>query len=314
MKKTLFIVILCILLCSCTPPEKAESVTVFAMDTVMTVTAYGKGAGQALINAEKELYRLDKLWSVTNPESEISKLNSRKSTTVSPDTAEVISIALKMSELTDGAFDISIYPCLKKWGFTDKNYRVPSESEIRESLKLCDYSQIAVSGNNVYLPEGCEIDLGGIAKGFAADRIYSILKQSGIENAIISLGGNVSVLDKKPDGSPWNIQIKNSEIILKIENKSVVTSGNYQRYFTEGGKTYHHIIDPKTGYPADTKLTSVTVIAESSTEADALSTALYVMGEKEALSFLKKNPQYDAVFLHEDNSVTTNNTALLGTK
>lgn len=191
---------------------------------------------------------------------------------------------MQVSEKTNGAFDITIYPLMELWGFTTKNYRVPESSEIAEALKGVSYTNVSVNGQQVALTGGSSIDLGGIAKGYTSSRVIQIMKDCGIEHAIVNLGGNVQVLGTKTDGSDWRVAIQNPASensylgILSTKDKAVITSGGYERYFEQDGQVYHHIIDTQTGYPSDSDLTSVTIVYSDGTTADALSTALFAMG------------------------------------
>ena len=192
--------------------------------------------------------------------------------------------AMQVSKETKGAFDITIYPVMELWGFTTKNYRVPESSEIAEVLKHVSYTNEGINGHQVTLSDGASIDLGGIAKGYTSSRVIQIMKDCGIEHAIVNLGGNVQVLGRKSDGSDWRVAIQNPDSessylgVLSTADKAVITSGGYERYFEQDGQVYHHIIDPQTGYPSESDLTSVTIVCSDGTTADALSTALFVMG------------------------------------
>ena len=192
--------------------------------------------------------------------------------------------AMQVSKETKGAFDITIYPVMELWGFTTRNYRVPESSEIADVLKHVSYTNVEVNGQQVTLSDGASIDLGGIAKGYTSSRVIQIMKDCGIEHAIINLGGNVQVLGRKSDGSDWRVAIQNPDSessylgVLSTADKAVITSGGYERYFEQDGQVYHHIIDPQTGYPSESDLTSVTIVCSDGTTADALSTALFVMG------------------------------------
>ena len=287
---------------------------IFAMDTYMSLTAYGSNSEEAVNKAVQEINRLDEMFSVGNEDSDVTKLNENGSGEVSEETAFIMNRAMQVSEKTNGAFDITVYPLMELWGFTTKNYRVPESSEIAEALKGVSYTNVSVNGQQVALTGGSSIDLGGIAKGYTSSRVIQIMKDCGIEHAIVNLGGNVQVLGTKTDGSDWRVAIQNPASensylgILSTADKAVITSGGYERYFEQDGETYHHIIDPATGYPADSGLTSVTVVADSAdgngTMCDALSTALFVMGEEKALDFWRSG-QYDfqLVLVTEDGRV-----------
>lgn len=263
---------------------------IFAMDTVMSFTAYGKHCEEAVDAAIEEVKRLDTLLSTGNPESEISRLNEAGRTAVSEDTAALFERALTVYENTGGLFDVTVYPLMELWGFPTGEYHVPSEEELAGMLPFVDASRIRLSGSEAELGKGQRADLGGIAKGYTSARVMEIYEQYGVHSGMVSLGGNVQVLNRKPDGAGWRIGIRDPAesgsiaAVLEVENRAVVTSGGYERYFEEDGNTYIHILDPRTGYPAAGDLASVTVVSADGTLADALSTALYIMGSEDALA------------------------------
>lgn len=283
----------------------------FAMDTVMTINAYGSKSESAVKAAQNEISRLDKLLSVQNENSEIFKLNQSKQMTVSEDTLTLITRSKELYTLTDGTFDISCEPLIREWGFYSRlENNVPSQKAIENALKGVGAEHIDIENSTVTLDENTSLDLGGIAKGFASQKAAEILKEYGVTSALMSLGGNVRAVGSKPDGESWSVAVTdpddNSKSIgtLKISDKSVVTSGGYQRYFEENGQTYHHIIDTKTGYPADSGLKSVTVVSEDDTLADALSTALFVMGLEKSGEFYRENSSlFGAVFITDSNEI-----------
>ncbi len=273
------------------------------MDTVMSLTVYG--SEEYLDGAESIINDIEDELSVTDKESDIYRLNLEKEASVSDDTAYIVSEALKLCEETDGALDISIYPVVKAWGFTTGEYRVPAETEIEDLLKKVSYKDISVNGNVISCGGETEIDLGSVAKGYTSDRLKSYLKENGIESALLSLGGNIQTVGNKPDGSLWKIAVSDPEDdgyigAVSVSEKAVVTSGGYERCFEEDGVTYHHIIDPATGYPADSGFVSVTIIGDDGLMCDAYSTALFVMGPEKAFEFYKKENSFDAVFLTSD--------------
>lgn len=284
--------------------DKKISQGIFAMDTYMEIQAYGDTADDAVSAAVKEIQRLDALLSTGNGESEVAVLNKNKTGQVSDDYAYLLRRSKGIWESTQGAFDVTIYPVMRAWGFTDKNYSVPSDEEINNLLRNTDASKINFDKetNTVLIPENMEIDFGGIAKGYTSDKVAWILKEYKTESALINLGGNVWALGAKPDGSLWKVAIKNpykkDEYIgvVSIKNKAVITSGGYQRYFEEDGQSYHHIINPENGKPAKSGLASVTIVSNDGTLADGLSTALYVMGKDKAVDYWKEfNQQFDAI-------------------
>ena len=269
---------------------------IYAMDTVMSITAYGKNAEEAVEAASAEILRLDALLSTGEETSEVSLLNAAGTYEVSEDTAAIIEEACGIYEVTGGLFDITIYPVMQLWGFPTEEYHVPSDDELEEALALVDGSLVTVEDGVAAVGTGQQIDLGGIAKGYTSNRIMEIFEEYGIKSGMVSLGGNVQTLGSKTDGSPWKIGIQNPDtessdsilLILEIEDLAVITSGGYERYFEEDGETYIHIIDPRTGYPADTGLESVSIVSENGMLADALSTSLFIMGLDEAVEFWRE--------------------------
>ena len=283
----------------------------FAMDTVMTINAYGRKSESAVKTAQNEINRLDKLLSVQNENSEIFKLNQSKEMTVSEDTLTLITRSKEIYTLTDGAFDISCEPLIREWGFySGLENKVPSQKAIETALEGVGAEHIKIENSTVILDKNTSLDLGGIAKGFASQKAAEILKKNGVTSALMSLGGNVRAVGSKPDGESWSVAVTdpddNSKSIgtLKISDKAVVTSGGYQRYFEENGQTYHHIIDTKTGYPADSGLKSVTIVSDDDALADALSTALFVMGLEKSRKFYSENSSlFGAVFITDKSEI-----------
>lgn len=270
----------------------------FAMDTYMEVDAYGNNGEKAVAKAEKEVNKLDSILSTGKSTSEISKLNKNKKQVVSADTMSLIKESVIISKETNSAFNPTIYPLMELWGFTTKNYYVPKDNEIKPLLNHMDIDNIKIdeSKNEVSFKDNkMKIDLGAIAKGYTSSKIIDIFKDNNIKSGMVTLGGNVQVLGKKPDGSLWKVGIQNpigeDEYlgVLQTSDKAVITSGGYERNFTKNGKTYHHILDPSNGYSANNGLTSVTIISSDGTLADALSTSLFVMGKDKAIDFYKKS-------------------------
>lgn len=286
---------------------------VYAMDTYMTLSAYGDNAEKALDESEKEIKRIDAMLSTGDPESEISRLNKAGKLKVSDETFGLVKRAVEIGETADGVFDISIYPVMREWGFTDKNYKVPTDEALKAALDRVDASKIELDEETKtvsFAEDGMEIDLGGIAKGYTSDRVIDIMKDCGVEHALINLGGNVKVLSNKPDGSNWRVAIidpENEEQYIggvEVADKAVITSGGYQRYFEEDGKRYFHIIDISDGYPADNGLISTTIVSEDGTLADALSTTLFIMGPDRAADYWKKHKdEFDAVLVKDDGTI-----------
>lgn len=296
MRRLTCLLLSALLLFCCTGCQREESASLelFAMDTYMTLSARGEGAQDALTAVSREINRLEQLLSRTLPDSDVSRLNLQGSAQLNTDTAALLQQAVALSRQTEGAFDVTVAPLVSAWAITSDTPRVPSPQEIAQLLPLVGSDHITVTGSTAQLDEHCAIDLGGIGKGYASDRAAQLLKEHGIEHAAISLGGNVYVAGTRPDGTPWQVGLQDPAntgsiaLRLTLSDRFAVTSGGYQRYFTaEDGTVYQHILDPKTGYPAQSDLLSVTIVSRSGTAADAYSTALYVMGQQEAILFWK---------------------------
>ena len=303
MKKLLAIVSAALMLVSCgSVPEQKHTRTLFCMDTYMTLTAYGDKADEALRSACDAMEILDEEWSVTNPNSEIYAANHAEGKTVpiSEETEHIIKFAKEISQQTDGALDITIFPVLQLWGFTTDNFRVPDDSEIQKLLESVDCSKIIADTGSLKLSSDMMLDLGSVAKGYAAKAAADVLKMNGIKSAILDLGGNIQTIGLKPDGSEWNIGIRDPGAdgivgTVSVEDRSVVTSGGYERFFTQDGVTYHHILDPKTGKPANNGFASVTIIGEDGVNCDALSTSLFIMGPDKAEEYWKQQGGFDYI-------------------
>ncbi len=284
-----------------------------AMDTYMTVSSYGDGAEAALEECENMIAALEDEVSTEKPDSQIAKLNASGETVLTGDSLTLVSEALDLYRDTDGAFNISIYPIMKAWGFTTKEYRVPSDQELEELLKATDLSTVdldADSGKIAFGQEGMEIDLGGITKGRASAKCMEIMKKAGLAGGMVNLGGNVQVFGKKPDGSLWRVAVQSPHEtdeylgILEMTDKAMITSGGYERFFEQDGKTYHHIMDPSTGRPAESGLISATIVSDDGTLADGLSTSLYVMGRDRAVSFWQAHKnKFDFILMTDDDEL-----------
>lgn len=305
--KIIPIVIICILLTACSYSSSEEySHDFFAMDTFMRITAYGGGAENGVKTAARRINELERLFSVTNENSELYSVNHNGSTYVSAETAELISFALDIADKTNGALDPTIYPVLSAWGFTTDNKRVPTAEELLALLENVDYSRVSVNGNTVSLGKDMMLDLGAVAKGYAADEAERILRENGVTSALIDLGGNIQLIGTKPDGSNWRLGIKDptgagNVGVLTVSDCAVVTSGNYERSFTaEDGTVYGHIIDPETGYPVDNGLLSVTIVADEGRLCDSLSTSLFVMGADKALDFWSNNKNFNVILITDN--------------
>lgn len=290
--------------------EKESKIAFTAMDTYMELTAYGD-ADETLQEAKERILELEGLLSVTNPESEIYAINHAGGAdiSVSAYTYELLDFAYTMAARTDGALDPTIYPVVDAWGFITGEYRVSGEQALSALLERVDYTAVQLLDKAVRLPDEMELDLGAVAKGYAADAVAEIYADAGIASGLVYLGGNIQAVGSKPDGSPWRIGIQEPDGegyvgVVSVRNAAVVTSGGYERYFTdEDGNRYWHILDPSTGKPADSGLLSVTIVTESGAYADALSTAIFVMGPDRAEAFWKEYRDFEMVLLTTDRRV-----------
>lgn len=294
---------------SSTQPVSQE---IFAMDTYMTVTAYGDNAQKGVTDAVAEIQRLDNLLSIGKEDSEISKLNKSGCAALSDDTAVMVAKALDLYKSTGGAFDITVLPLMELWGFTTQEYYVPTEDEIQSTLQRVGADKLTwdESTKTLTLGNKQEIDLGGIAKGFTSSRIMEIFKKDGVTCGMVSLGGNVHLLGTKQDGSAWRVGIQDPNNtddmlgVLEANDCAVITSGAYERNFEKDGVTYHHIIDPATGKPSNSGLTSVTIVSKDGTLADGLSTSLFVMGKDKAIAYWKQHAdEFDTILVDKDRNV-----------
>ena len=320
--KRCFILILAAALClsGCGKQEKEASAQIFAMDTVMEITAFGPQAEKAVSETESQIQELEKQLSRTLPDSDVSRINrngTTPTTGIAAGTWALLEAALEYRDATDGAFDITIAPVMDAWGFTGDSFRVPEQAELDALLRRVSSGEIqmqAESTESVALGEGQAIDLGGIAKGYAGDAVRTVLAELNVTSAVIDLGGDVGLLGAKPDGSDWRVAVKDPADpskflgVLTAADTFVVTSGIYERGFEENGMRYHHIIDPKTGKPAESGLVSVTVVCGDGAWADALSTACFVLGEAGSLALrdtlaAEKNLRIELILVTDDGHV-----------
>lgn len=310
----LALIIVWLLVMSGCPASKEETKaegTLFAMNTYMTFTVYGSKAQEGLDSAQDQVKRLEALLSVTEVNSDVSRANhsNGQAVEISEETAELISFAIKMAEETNGALDPTIYPILTAWGFTTDQKQVPKSEQIEQLLSYVDYSQISLEENLLTVPNGMQLDLGAVGKGYTADLMEEILREYGVESAILSLGGNIHAIGSKPDGSPWRIGIKapweNKNLgVLEISNAAVVTSGGYENYFQDDeGNIYWHILNPETGYPADSGLLSVTIVGSEGRLCDALSTALFVMGAEQAEDYWRTHGGFEMLYITQNYDI-----------
>lgn len=299
--------IMILLLSAC--GKKEESLSFFSMDTYMSLRAYG--CEEALLQElKKEVEQLEATLSATRPESEVYRLNEAGLLqNPAPPLRELVEKALQLGRETDGALDVTLYPLVKEWGFPTKEYQIPAPERIRQLRELADYRKISLSPEAIHLEDGMALDLGSIAKGFTGDLLAARLRDADVKNALLDLGGNIQTIGPKPDGKPWQIGIRNPEGqdyigVVSVQDLAVITSGGYERYFTgEDGKDYWHILDPATGYPAESGLKSVTVIGPEGWRCDGLSTALFVMGPEKARQYWLQHRDFDLILLTEEGRV-----------
>ncbi|PIE99041.1 MAG: thiamine biosynthesis protein ApbE [Treponema sp.] len=310
----LFVCFISVTFVSCKPKQQSE----FVLGTFCLIKVeYHKNAEAALKKAFERLYEIDGIFNANTDTSELADINKtafKKPVKVSDELYSVLSTACEFAQKTNSAFNPAMGKIIKLWNIGFDNASVPDDFQIKENLKYAVYQNIELKHGYVFLKdERTKIDLGAIVKGFAADEVAKILREEGIKNAIINLGGNVYAIgNKKTSGSKktkWKIGIrspfkKNADLafVLTLENQTVVTSGTYERFFESNGKKYHHILDSQTGYPVENNLVSVTIISDKSIIADALSTSCFALGYEKSLDLLKGFSNTEAVFIFKDGS------------
>lgn len=298
------------------PAQQTEPIsgTAFKLNTVVTVTIYDS-TDQTLVDEALALCdKYEELFSRTRETSEIYKLNhgtlpkEDDGFVISPETAELVAKGLEYGQLSEGKFDIAIEPISSLWDFTSEEKVIPTDEELAAALLLVNYSDVTLTGNHLqFANENMGLDLGAIAKGYIADQIKEFLLSKGVESAIINLGGNILCVGDKPDGSPFRIGIQKpfadrSETIYAVDitDKSVVSSGIYERFFEKDGQFYHHILNPATGYPYDASLVSVTILSDKSVDGDGLSTTCFALGLEKGMELINSLPDVEAVFITAD--------------
>ena len=297
--------------CAGTEAKKQTAVG-FYLDTVITLTAYVDDVS-VLQDALDECGRYEKLLSRTVEGSDVWRINHAggQPVQVSGDTLEILNTARQVSELSGGAFDVTIAPVSTMWDFTSGTAILPDEGALSRAAAMVDYTRVEIDGDTVALPEGMMIDLGGIAKGYIADAVKAYLADRGVKSAILSFGGNVVAIGRKPDGKAWKVGIqdidgKTGEYMLVSRNDggSTVSSGIYERGFDVDGTWYHHILDPKTGWPVQNELASVTIFSESSMWGDALATAAFALGAEGGAALIEGLDGIEALFIARDRSIS----------
>lgn len=303
-----------------TKNQKKEpiSATSFKLNTIVKVTLYDS-QDEGLLQEVMDLCdRYEKIFSRTLAESELFRLNQKelpsedkKTFHISSELAELTEKGLEYSALSQGAFDITVAPVSSLWDFTSGEKNIPAQAEIEEALPLVNYQNMELSDTGIrFEKQGMGLDLGAIAKGYIADKMKEFLVSRGVKSAIIDLGGNVLCVGKRPDGKPFRIGIQRpfagrSETVatVEIEDRSVVSSGIYERYFEKDGRLYHHILNPKTGYPYENNLSSVTIISDKSLDGDGLSTSCFALGLEKGMELVESLDGVQAVFITEDGEL-----------
>ncbi|MCB2294444.1 FAD:protein FMN transferase [Clostridium algoriphilum] len=288
----------------------------YSLGTYNQLKVHGKNANKAVEQSIKKIREIDNKMSVFKEFSEISKINKnagKDPQTVSKDTFYVIKKAIEYCSISKGSFDITIRPIVGLWGIGKVGQKIPGINEIKEKLKFVNYKDIVIDKDNssIFLKnKNQEVDVGGIAKGYAADEVKNIILKNGVKSALINLGGNILVIGTKEDGTPWSVGIQDPikargefALTISVVNKSVVTSGNYERYFEQDGKRFHHIINPGTGYPSEGDIISATIISNNSIDGDGLSTGVYIMGIHEAVKLIEEIKGVDAIFITKSKEV-----------
>ena len=301
------ILLLAVILSSCSETQP-QSASFQSMDTLMTMKVYG-GDSDLCGRLQKRIEALDATLDATDENSDIYQLNQNGTVDVSDDAADLLARSLRLSKALDHSFDVTVYPAVKAWGFLTGDYRVPDDAELQKLAAKIDDTAVTSDNNTYTLPRGVMIDLGAVAKGYAADQCDAILKEGHATAAVLNLGGTVKLYGKKPDGSLFSVGVADPDNpagyfgYLRCESGTVATSGGYERYFERDGKRYIHILDPKTAKPVENGILSVTILSDDGTAADALSTALFVMGLDKATEYYRSNPDFDFIILTDDHSV-----------
>ncbi|MGQ9534933.1 MAG: FAD:protein FMN transferase [bacterium] len=308
MQKINLLILICLLLFSCTQKEKVYNYKNFLVGGPCEIkfVCSDKGvANRVLTEIDNELKRLDSLLNYFSPNSLISKINNEHRAEIPGDIKEIFLLSDSISRLTNGLFDISVAPLVEVWGFYTGEERIPEKSEIEKAKACVNYKKILLRGDSIFTPEAMKIDLGGIAQGFAADCVASILKKYRINSAIINIGGEVFALGNSPLKRPWTVGIKNPRgqgIIekLSLSDRALSTSGDYEKFFVFKGVRYAHIINPKTGYPAE-NFASVTILDHNTAFADGIATAVSVMGAHQGKKFLDSLKIKGIIYYEKDN-------------
>ncbi len=304
-----------VLLAGCSTPAKNDSLTMSGMyfDTVVQIEAWGTSE-EVMEHCQELCEYYEGLLSATIETSEISRINQAGGApvSVSRETAELIEKGIEYGDISGGLFDITIASASSLWDFTDNDRKeLPDPKALEEAVSHIDYRCIRVEGTTVTLTDpGAKIDLGGIAKGYIADRLKDYLKSEGVEHALIDLGGNMLALGGRTDGSNFRIGLQEPfadtgtvMAVVSVNDRSVVTSGDYERYFEKDGIIYHHILDPNTGYPIQNDLDQVTILSDESVDGDALSTTCFALGLEDGLELIQSLDDTEAIFVTKDGEI-----------
>lgn len=305
---TAMILLLTLPACGAQPARTARDREVFAMDTVMELRVYDS-SDAVLDEMDAALAALSRELNAEDDSGGLYALN-RAGGGENAALADLVRRAAALSARTGGALDVSLHLASLAWGFPSKRYSIPTEADLTELANHCGMRLVACAGDRITLQNGAELDLGAIAKGYAADRCRAILERAGV-SGILSLGGNIQTVGKKPDGTDWTVAILDPDdpgsyllTMTVTGTKSVVTSGDYQRFFERDGARYCHILNPETLSPARNGLRMVTIVADEGFLADGLSTALFVMGLERGIEFWRAGNDFEAIWLTEDGTVT----------
>ena len=299
------------LLAGCSQPQEYQESSVYAMDTIMRFQVLASPDSNLEGVLRDEVQRVDLLLSATDPDSELYQLNHREGEafTASQELADILDGCLEISRETGGALNIALYPVTQAWGFTTGDYHVPDAATLSDAMEKIHWEEIEMDGTQVWLPEGMELDLGAVGKGYLTDRCVELLRENQVSSALLDLGGNIYAHGRKEDGTAWRIGIQDPSgqglvASFTAEDEAVVTSGTYQRYFEADGKRYHHILDSGTGYPVENGLESVTIVTDNGFLADALSTSLFVLGLEDSVTFWREQyPQVGVVWVTSQGEV-----------
>lgn len=299
--------------CSAPPPE-----TEYVLGTICTVNLYEQGSAKIYSAVFSRLHELENILSANADDSNIAEINRNagiKPVVAAPETITLLNEGIVFSKKTNGIFDPTIGPLVKAWNIGTEYAAVPSLDTIQKACALINFRNVVVNQSNrtIFLTQkDMKLDLGAIAKGYAADEIVNILKAHTIKRGIIDLGGNIFAYGEKASGKPWTVGIKNPEVehgepilSIPVKNTSVVTSGIYERFFESNGKRYHHILDPRTGFPAENDLLSVTIISPVSMIADALSTSVFLLGREKGMMLVEQTPDTEVIFIDKNRKIFT---------